>query len=492
LAKEDGGFILLLSFFFMVLLVALVGALIYFVTNEAKDVAIQREDVQMVYLAEAGVERAFREIRDDYNTTTQTGTADLRGSDTNNSSNVDNDDRIRYIGEASGSATINNNSDIAQINTFDANYTNTRIVAVRLAARASRASGGTGATLQVSYTTNGSFPQAGNTVLTQALTTTMTTYTADITADRTWTWATLMSSNFNLRAVRTAGNRNINLDAIFLRVTYEIDTNTEAWSTGSYQAYPLSLGSGTVQSVSIVAEQGKVHLNTASQALLRHLMVENGIADATANMVATNIVSYRSTNKFDTIEEVQQVSGMTSAIYQAIDQDITVYSAINTNAQGPAGSRAPVNINTASQAVLEALFDPLTFDNASDIPSLASAIITQRNTAPFTCFYSSDSTVTTDFYDFVLAQAYLSSAEKDRVLGNADASALIPQSGGANQDTLTTELSYDTNAFKVESVGRVNSRNYRVKTIVGDQGGRTFTTFSGDTTAVGYRQENFE
>ena len=476
----------------MVLLVALVGALVYFVTNEAKDIAIQSEDVQMVYLAEAGVERAFREVQDDYDTTTQTGTADLRGSDTTGSSSVGNADRIRYIGEASGDATINNNSDDARLKAFDANYTNTRIVTVRLGVAASRASGGTGATVQVSYTTSGTFPQAGNTVLTQALTTTTTTYTADITADQTWTWATLMSSNFILRAVRTAGNRDINLDALFLRVTYEIDTSTEPWFTGSYQTYPITLGAGTVQSVSITAEQGKVHLNTASQALLRYLMVENGIADGTANTVATNIVSYRTSNNFDTIEEVQQVSGMTSAIYQAIDQDITVYSSINTNAQGPVGSRAPVNINTASQAVLEALFDPLTFDNASDVASLASAMITQRNTAPFTCFYSSDSAVTTDFYDFVLSQAYLSSAERDRVLGNADASLLIPQSGGANQDTLTTELSYDTNAFKVESVGQVNTRNYRVKTIVGDQGGRTFTTFSGDTTAVGYRQENFE
>ena len=476
----------------MVALTVFVGTMTFMVIHEAKDTAIQNDDVKILYLAEAGVERALQEIRDDYVTTTQTATSDLRGADTTGSSSVGNVDRIRYIGEAAGDATINNNNDIAQLQTLDANYTNTRIVTVLLGIRASRANGGTGATVQVSYTATGAFPEAGNTVLTQALSTTTTTYTADITGDRTWGWSTITSSNFILRAVRTAGNRDIDLDAIFLRVTYEVDTNTEPWSSGSYQTYPLTLGSGTVESVSIAGEQGKVHLNTASQALLRHLMVENGTADATANTVATNIVNYRATNNFDTIEEVQQVSGMTSTIYNSIDQDITVYSFINTNAQGPSGSRAPININTASQAVLEAIFDPLTFSSASDITNLASDIITQRNTAPFTCFYSSDSAVTTDFFDFEQGRSYLSTAEDDRVLGNADASLLVPRPGGATENALTTEFSYDTNTFKIESVGRVNGRNLRVKTILGETGAKTFTTFSGDTTAVGYRQENFE
>ncbi len=487
--KNERGFILLLSFYFMVLLILLVGALIYFVTHEGKDAVIQREDTQVLYLAEAGIERAFREIRDDYTTSTQIGVAEIRGEDTGSSLSVGNADRMRY--EEDAAATLNSNTDVALLKTFDANYTHTRITKIELGILANRASGGTGATIEVSYALDGTFPN-GNTKLTQALTTTSTRYFQDVTADRAWAWTDIMGASFTLRAVRTAGNRDITLDYLYLRVTYEIDTKTEPWFMGSYQSYPASLGAGTVQSVSIADEQGKVHLNTASQALLRYLMVENGTADSTANTMATNIVNYRSSNNFDTIEEVQQVSGMTSTIYQAIDQDITVYSFINTDAQGPAAARAPVNVNTASLAVLEAIFDPLTFNNASDITSLASAIVTQRNTAPFTCFYSSDSAITTDFFDLVRSQSYLSNAEDDRVLGNADASLLVPRQGGNDEDALTTEFSYDTNAFKVESVGRVNGRNYRVKTILGDGGARTFTTFSGDSTAVGYRQEGFE
>ena len=221
-------------------------------------------------------------------------------------------------------------------------------------------------------------------------------------------------------------------------------------------------------------------------------MVEHGVADATANTVATNIVNYRATKNFDNIEEAQQVSGMTPSIYDAIKPDITVYSFINTYAQDPLGARAPININTASREVLEAIFDPLTFNNASDIINLADAIISQRNTTPFACFYASDSSVTSDFYDFERSQSYLSNAEDDRVLGNADASVLVPRSGGNSEDALTTEFCYDANTFKVESLADVLGRKLRIKTIFGEDGAHTFTTFVGDTTSIGYRKDNFE
>ena len=479
-----------MSFIGMVVLTALVGALIFMVIHEGKDTGFQNDDTKMLYLAEAGVERAMREIRNDYSTTTQTGIAHLRGSDTSASIDVLDPGLISY--QEDGSATLKKDTDVAFLKTFDANYTNTRIIKVELGVLASYVSGGLGATLEVSYTTTGVFPQVGNAVLTQALTTTPTYYFADITADRAWSWEAIMSSNFTLRAMRTAGNRNITLDYLFLRVTYGIDTAPEAWSTGSYQVYPITLGAGTVQSVSITAEQGKVHLNTASQALLRYLMVENGTADATANTVATAIVNYRAGNLLDTIEELQQVTGVTSTIYNAIDQDITVCSYISPYAQQPDAARASININTASQAVLRAIFTPITFSSSSDITDLASAIITQRAAAPFTCFYSADALITTDFFDFVRAQSYLSNAEDDSVLGNADASDLVPRSGGNQEDAITTEFSYDTNGFKVESVGRVNSRDLRIKTVLSNQGTRIFTNYTGDTSSVGTRQENFE
>lgn len=503
--NNNRGFILLLAFILMIPLTFLAGYLLYLVTSESRDIAAQIEDVQLLNLAEAGVQRAKREIRDDYLSTTQTGVAELRGAVVSETGSVGSQDNIQY--EEDGNATIDCTYgvsgclDAVFLSGFDANYTNTRIISVFLGAFADRqGAGGAGATatLEVSYSTDGNFPQAGNTVLSATLTTVPTYYEQDITNDRVWTWGTIMNSNFTIRARRTAdfNDRNVLLDYLYLKIVYEIDTNTEPWFTGSYQAYPITLGTGTIQSVSITAEQGKVHLNTATQGLLRYLMVENGIGDPAASQVATNIINYRNTpNQFDTIEELRQVAGVTQTIYDAIDQDITVYSFINGAAVQPTAPRAPVNINTASPAVLEAIFDPLTFSSPSDIPNLAGAIIAQRNIAPFTCFYSSDTNVTTDFYDFERSQSYLSNAEDDRVLGNADASSLIPRQGGTLENALTTEFAYDTNAFYISSlvnIGGAGGRNYRVKTILGDSGATTFTTFSGDSTSVGWRKENFE
>lgn len=130
------GFVLLLTLAFVITLTGLVAALVFLVTYEMRDTAFQGEDVKLLYLAQAGTERAMREIRNDYSTTTQTGTADIRGSDTSASSSVGSADRMRY--EEDGNATINNSSDDARLKSFDANYTHTRIVTVRLGVRADR------------------------------------------------------------------------------------------------------------------------------------------------------------------------------------------------------------------------------------------------------------------------------------------------------------------------------------------------------------------
>lgn len=233
-------------------------------------------------------------------------------------------------------------------------------------------------------------------------------------------------------------------------------------------------------------------------------MVELGVADATANTVATNIVNYQAGNNFDSVEELQQVTGMTNTIYELIKDTVTVYSFINTNVYANTASprtttrsRAPININTASSQVLRAVFDTFGID-ASDVTSLASEIITTRATTPFTCFYSADSAVTTDFYDYALGKSYLSASgnpdQKDSVIDNADASPLIPVSGSSTiSDSISSaEFCYDSGAFKIESVATVGGRSVRVKTILNNLGARTFSTFTGDTTIVGYRKENFE
>lgn len=482
---NKSGFILITILMFFVLLTVIVAVYLFVSTTELRQAGNNLADAKALALAEAGLERGIREIRDDVLTTTQVGIADLRGANTTGSVSVTNIARIIYIAEATGTATIDSNSDIAQLRTFDTNYTNTRIISVFLCARASRASGGTGATLRVSYTTDNVL---WNIRLTQALTTTITEYSVDITSDRIWSWSTIMSSNFILRAVRTAGNRNINLDALYLRVTYEIDTNTENWATGGFATFPIALGDGRIDSISITAEQGKVHLNTASQSLLRYLMQERGIASATANTLATRIVNYRSSKYFDSVEELRGITGMTSAYYNLIRDFVTVYSFINTYAQRPTGNRAPININVAPREVLEAIFDPLNL-GTNDPASLATNIINTRATTPFTCFYSSNAAVASDFYDFVLSQAYLNATERNRILDNADASLLVPVAGATGYNVVTTEFSYDTNAFTIDSVGVFREVPRRTVMIINDDGNRYLDTYVGDTVLSKYWRE---
>jgi len=351
---------------------------------------------------------------------------------------------------------------------------------------------GSNAQVALAYTVDNTNYTTSDTI--NPVATSATVYTADVTSDRAWTWGILLNTiNFKVRVMRTSGSRTINVDAIYLRVTYGIDTTTEPWYTGSYASFPISLGGGTIQSVVITDEQGKVHLNTASQTLLQYLMVECGIASGTASTLAANIVSYRSSTPFNSVEELQKVSGMTSAYYNLISSYVTVYSYINTSCYRPSGARAPININTAPTQVLKAIFDdPVLGLTSSNITSLVTDITTTRAATPFTCFYTSNAAITSDFIDFINGRAYLSATKKNNLIDNADASSLIPISGFAGINCATTEFCYAGDQFYISSLSQYGGRNYRVKTIVGNDGSHTFTTYAGDATSSGYRKEDFE
>ncbi|MDP3791434.1 MAG: type II secretion system protein GspK [Candidatus Omnitrophota bacterium] len=483
---DKRGFILLLTFIFMTVLTVITGALIYMTASDMRNIAPQSDDVNMEGLADAGIERAHRAIRDDYINTTSTGAADLRGGDTSLSVSVGNPNNMRYIDSATSG--INSNSDQAILRTFDSSYMNTRIISVQIHVRADRDGSASGAaTIQAAYTTDG---VSYTPVITRALTTTVLDYY--VTVPVLASWSILMGSNFRLRTMRVEGNSSVNLESMFLRVTYGIDTPAEDWATGSYASFPVSLSGGTIESVTVTDEASKVHLNYASQALLSNLLTNLSIASAPTK--ATNIVSYRGvglTNPFDSVEELQQVTGITAADYAAIKDYVTVYSFVNSNVFRPTGPRAPVNINTASFEVLKAIFDSLNL-GASDPISLANDIITFRGSTPFTCFYSSNAAVTTDFFDFVDARAYLSNAERNRVVDNCDASSLVPVSGFGGQNCLTTELCYAGYSFMIDSLAKYNNRKLRVKTLRGNDGAHVFSTHAGDTVLSGWRKENFE
>jgi hypothetical protein len=445
----------------------------------------------MEEIADAGIERAHRAIRDDYLTTTATGTADLRGSAAYNSASGASIPANSLFYIDSSNATISANNSWVEAGGLDSNYVNAKIISIEPHVRAAKASGGS-ATITLSYSTNAS---SYTTVLTQALpaSTAIADYTGTVISGLTW--SQIMNSNFRLRTTRTSGNRNVSVDAVYLRVTYGIDTLNEPWATGSYATFPISLSGGTIQSIAVTDEASKVHLNYASQSLLTNLFTNLGVASASTK--ATNVVNYRGaslTNPFDSVEELQQVSGITAADYAAVKDYVTVYSFVNPYVYRPAGPRAPVNINTASFNVLKSVFDPLGL-TVGDSTSLANAIITFRGSTPFTCFYSSNAAVTTDFYDFLTAQAYLTATERDIVRDNCDPSSLIPTSGYAGYSCTTTELCYAGGpAFQINVLARVGTRNLRVKTLRGNDGSHVFSTYTTEPSSsyAGWRKENFE
>lgn len=486
------GFILLITLVFMTALTVIVGSMMYVITYQTRSAGAQMEDVHLEALADAGEERAYRAIRDDYLITTATATADLRGGDTSLSVSVSSPDNMCYID--SKRAMINNNNDEGIIRTFDSNYTNTRIISVVPYVRAARQTGGAGATLQFSYTTNGVDYII---LLTQVLPNSATLVDYAGSAIAGLSWDQMMSPDFRLRAVRTAGNRNMYVGGMYLRITYCIDTLKEPWATGNYETFPVSLNGGTIESVTITDEASKIHLNYASQDLLENLLNNLGVAGAATK--AANIINYRGlglTNPFDTVEELQQVTGITPDDYSAVKDYLTVYSFINSNVYRPSGPRAPVNINTASFEVLKSVFDSLNL-GAGDPATLANGIISFRNSTPFVGFYASASDVdNTYFYNFVRNAAYLSTSgnpdEKDRVMDNGDPSFLIPFSGAAAFDALTTEFCYAASVFYIETLASFRGRSLRLKTLRGNDGSRVFSTYAGDTTLSGWRKENFE
>ncbi|MCX5665676.1 MAG: hypothetical protein NT036_01310, partial [Candidatus Omnitrophica bacterium] len=81
--KNKKGFILLLTLIFMTVLTVFTGALLYMATADMRNVTPQSDDINMGGLADAGINKAYRAISDDYagsapSPGSRTGVAGLR------------------------------------------------------------------------------------------------------------------------------------------------------------------------------------------------------------------------------------------------------------------------------------------------------------------------------------------------------------------------------------------------------------------------------
>jgi hypothetical protein len=499
----------LITAIMLLLLLSVLGlAVVSLVMVESQISVNQLYSLQAFSLAEAGIERGIRAIRDDTiaNQFTDPAAAgycvtpslDGYSADGSNGSNYE---RTLFYGTILTNTTAYSCTLYAtaganvQVYDFQQRYNllGTPIIGMEIGIRAIKSGTGTADPIvQLQYTLNGSWTSPTN--VGSPITVSATSFGAPVftTMSVTPTWNDLMAaggSNFRIRAYRNnAEGYYLEIDYLCIRVMLKADCSSEPWFTtfklsdGTPITVNIALGNGVIETMPIDDEAGKVHLNYATQALLRYLMVECGIADATANTLATNIVTYRGSNWFDSIEEVMQVTGMTSTYYNLIKDYITVYSSVNTNVQIPTGSRAPININTAPLQVLKAVFDPLGL-GATDPASLASAIITQRTGTtgclpvppnPFSSMISSNpADSSSSFARFLDTQtSYLTAAEIDAIKENCDASYYneTQTSSWTGGSVTTTEFCYSSNVYSVTARGKVENSYRQVKRVFKDDG----------------------
>jgi hypothetical protein len=494
----------LITAIMLLLLLSVLGlAVVSLVMVESQISVNQIYSLQAFSLAEAGIERGIRAIRDDtiaiqFTNPAAAGycvTPSLDGYITDPVSEAEDANGINYpralfYGTSPTDTTTpyyctlyaTAGPNVANVQVYDFqqryNLRGTPIIGMEIGIRATKSDTGTvDPIVQLSYSLNGQDGDACDdpdwiNVVDGSITVSSTSWAAPVfrSISTTPTWNDLMSNNFRIRACRTnTCDRDLYIDYLCIRVMLKADCSSEPWFTtfklsdGTPITVNIALGNGVIETMPIDDEAGKVHLNYATQALLRYLMVECGIADETANTLATNIVTYRGSNWFDSIEEVMQATGMTSAYYDLIKNYITVYPWVNTNVQIPTGSRAPININTAPLQVLKAVFDPLALE-VGDAASLASAIITQRNGTtgcfaeppnPFSSMISSNpDDSSSSFARFLDTQtSYLTAAEIDAIKENCDA-----------------EFCLSSNVYSVTATGKVKNSSRQVKRVFTDTG----------------------
>lgn len=93
-------------------------------------------------------------------------------------------------------------------------------------------------------------------------------------------------------------------------------------------------------------ENARININTATADVLKSLLKQAGLTDEVSVVLAASIRGWHDKNSgFDAIEEILLVEGMTSDIFNGIINYITAYGS------------GIININTASEAVLNAVLD---------------------------------------------------------------------------------------------------------------------------------------
>lgn len=493
---HNKGFILITILLFFVLLVSIVAVYLFLSTTEVRQAGNNIDYAKALALAEAGIERGIRQIRDDVLAPIQTNDSNSLGyhanpnidaTDYTNSPEVAKPDGVLKYDDGKH-ASLKVNQFVRVRNFLElTNLRGTRLKSVELGCRYQLNKSANSGTIDLHYTRdNWSTPNFVGTLNVSSKNWEITYF--NLPNPPISDWVDLNTSAFGIQASATSVNgpkkARLEIDYLFIRPIYEIDASSEPWFAGFNN---IVLGDGEIESVKLIDESGKVHLNYATALLLNYLMQECTIPAAEAATIADNVITYRAGKWFDTIEELKVVSGITQDYYNLIKDYITVYSFVNNAVSRPSGARAPVNINSAPQEVLEAIFDPL---DLRDVATLAADIIAQREILPFAYVSSSYSLANaTGLEDFVDNRDYLSGGERKRVLENADASSRDWGSDLSGGKCATTEFSYYSNSFLIDAVGIRNNVSRRLNLVIKDDGNKYLDTFLGDVDLKKYWRE---
>jgi type II secretory pathway component PulK len=205
----------------------------------------------------------------------------------------------------------------------------------------------------------------------------------------------------------------------------------------------MTLGDGAY-SVAVEDEQSKININTASQALLENI----GFTTAQAS----DIIAYITANgPFSIVEELRKIGSIDEDAYNKVAGYLTANSYCDPNCLG----QSPVNVNTAADDVLKAVFKNLSNGTVTitseDAKTLAEGMEAARPIGMWLAF--------NDAVDAALSDITKREIVKNNCNPNNDKSALA--------SSATTELCFFSGGYyMIDSIGTIGKYTNRVKTIV--------------------------
>jgi DNA uptake protein ComE-like DNA-binding protein len=216
----------------------------------------------------------------------------------------------------------------------------------------------------------------------------------------------------------------------------------------------IDLGSNLIGMIylKILDSASQINLNDSNPNLALILSHLPSLDAARANA----IIAYRNSlagGAFSFEEELLNVPGITPAIFNAIKDHVTLYSwsdpkattsynvADYTTTVSGGQSRSPVNVNTASQAVLTAVLQPLV---PAEAASVASQIVAHVETSPFYSWQA--------FNTFIDGLG-LAQSKANAIKNNANPNRIKPAG-------YTTEFCFHGGGYyEVESLARIERPN---------------------------------